>query len=75
MNRATGTGACVSAGIRNWAEGAYSCVSGGGDPIDDGFLDTSANHAIGDYSTVSGGYNRTASGSYDWVAGLLFQDQ
>jgi hypothetical protein len=33
------------------------------------------NHAAGDHGVVSGGLGRTVSGSYDWAAGLLFQDE
>jgi hypothetical protein len=35
----------------------------------------SGNTASGDRSSVSGGYQREASGLYDWAAGSLSQDQ
>jgi hypothetical protein len=52
----------VSGGTFNQALGDYSTVSGGG-----------FNSARNSGATVSGGQNRTAPGTYNWVAGALFQ--
>jgi hypothetical protein len=63
-NRASGGRSSVSGGELNEASGENSSVSGGLE-----------NKASGQFSSVSGGWLRVASDIYDWIAGLLFQDE
>ena len=62
----TGGGAnysSVSGGNLNFAAGINSSVSGG-----------QGNRVSGEAASISGGLGRVAPGIYDWVAGVLFQD-
>jgi len=79
-NEASGYWASVSGGRSNLASGYYGCsVSGGAHNTASGYYGSSVsgglyNTAYGDYSTVSGGVNRSVTGSFDWRAGSLFED-
>jgi hypothetical protein len=53
----------VSGGYRNNASGAGASVSGGG-----------TNTASGDTASVGGGLSRSSTGTDDWRAGSLFED-
>jgi hypothetical protein len=63
-NTASANGSGVSGGYNNSASGGWSSVSGG-----------TGNTASGLLSSISGGVQREAAGSYDWIAGSLFEDE
>lgn len=65
-NFAGGQYSTVAGGAGNQALGKYSSVSGG-----------QGNRVEGISSSISGGYMRQTSsaGTFDWVAGDLWQDQ
>jgi hypothetical protein len=79
-NEASGYWASVSGGRRNQASGCYfSSISGGAFNTAGGYYGNSVsgglyNTADGEYSSVSGGISRSVTGSFDWRAGSLFED-
>ncbi len=62
-NLASGGSAAVCGGVFNEARSGGSSVTGG-----------NGNLSWGPHATVSGGLNRTATGTDDWIAGSLFED-
>jgi hypothetical protein len=62
-NSAIGNNASVSGGSYNEASGAYASVCGG-----------ESNNATGISSAISGGYLGSVGGTWDWLAGTLFED-
>jgi trimeric autotransporter adhesin len=78
QNEASGFASWVGGGAQNSAIGDYSSVSGGELNVADHRASVSggvSNTASGIYSSISGGQEHTATGPYDWIAGLLFQDE
>jgi hypothetical protein len=73
-NRAAGAWSMVAAGRNNRAVGLFSSVLGGGAPGPFTLLNPYANEARGDYSVVCGGNERTVTGTYNWRAGSLFEN-
>lgn len=77
-NTAQGANSSVTGGDTNLASGETSSVAGGAYNtavgIDSAVTGGCSNDALGVRSTVSGGLGRTANSGYDWVAGLLFQE-
>ncbi len=77
-NTAQGLYSSVTGGDTNLASGETSSVAGGAYNtavgIDSAVTGGYSNDALGVRSTVSGGLGRTANSGYDWVAGLLFQE-
>ena len=78
-NLAQGSHGSLSGGQDNVAGGDQSTVSGGrGNTASNHYSNVSGgfgNTASAYYSSVSGGLNRSATGTSDWRAGSLFEDQ
>jgi hypothetical protein len=77
-NEASGFASWVGGGAQNSAIGDYASVSGGELNIAGNRASVSggfSNTASGEYSSISGGQEHTATGPYDWIAGMLFQDE
>ena len=80
-NTSSGSGSSVSGGKFNTASGNWSSISGGesntisisagGSSISGGY----GNTASATYSSVSGGNSRSATTTYNWVAGSLSEAQ
>ncbi len=62
-NVASGPHSTISGGFANDTRGSSSSISGGG-----------SNRTYGELSSVSGGLGGLAMGSYDWVAGTIWED-
>ncbi|MEK7703694.1 MAG: hypothetical protein AAB426_01950 [Myxococcota bacterium] len=78
-NEASGVRSAISGGWFGVASGAFSSVTGGYANRASGesasVTGGEANRAEGMRSVVSAGAYRVAQNAYDWVAGLLFEDQ
>jgi len=63
FNAASGYAATVGGGLLNYASGGHASVSGG-----------EGNTAAGERSVLSGGLQRDVTGTNDWGAGSLFEE-
>jgi hypothetical protein len=65
-NKADGEAAAVAGGHFNEASGGWSVVSGG---------ESNTVNAGTSSASVSGGFDHSAAGNFDWLAGGLFEEQ
>lgn len=63
-NRAQGDAASITGGYQNFTTQQFASVTGG-----------RANEVHAQFATISGGYNHQLVGTYDWLAGSLFQNE